>query len=499
MSENVKTENSAGSSLLKLQQAVAQVNYFSTSAIIEFDARNRPAALPGSTARVTVIASPRAIFEKPKTLNDLLEGSNLRYMGPVDEGLKIFADFCKDGKLRCESISAESRSGPFSALEIKKLAIAAWCEIFAVPVPSDNDLNKATADRQDAEKKEAEQGRLQFLEMLRSGPDGVREASLHAGLKFDHVDFQGTDLTSWRASRLTFQSSNFDEALLFKAAFDACDMSQSTFRRARMESVSFKESKFVSCDFSGASFINARSIHGNFAKAIFHDVDFSGARLVEIDLRGADLSSAKLDKSYFSAKCDEETKWPDDFVPRKNEHELQWKGKGKDPRRIRNADAAVPQAPTDFASFLVSLEKNCEKKRLKNVFKMLKTERFQLFAELSSNAVNGIVKSQTDPDLVYSCRLAEGGIFHCCTQNLRACGGLRGELCKHLLVLLIGLTKAGEIDPTAACKWVVESLPQEPKLDKEIATGTFMRYQGKRAGEIDWRPTETIPEDYFTY
>ena len=26
----------------------------------------------------------------------------------------------------------------------------------------------------------------------------------------------------------------------------------------------------------------------------------------------------------------------------------------------------------------------------------------------------------------------------------------------------------------------------------------FLRYKGAEAGEIDWRPTETIPEDYYS-
>jgi hypothetical protein len=28
---------------------------------------------------------------------------------------------------------------------------------------------------------------------------------------------------------------------------------------------------------------------------------------------------------------------------------------------------------------------------------------------------------------------------------------------------------------------------------------TLLMYRGAEAGEIDWRPTETIPEDYFAY
>jgi len=35
-------------------------------------------------------------------------------------------------------------------------------------------------------------------------------------------------------------------------------------------------------------------------------------------------------------------------------------------------------------------------------------------------------------------------------------------------------------------------------LDKDLMSATFLRYKGAEAGEADWRPTETIPEDYDT-
>jgi hypothetical protein len=30
-------------------------------------------------------------------------------------------------------------------------------------------------------------------------------------------------------------------------------------------------------------------------------------------------------------------------------------------------------------------------------------------------------------------------------------------------------------------------------------SATFIRYKGAEAGEVDWRPTETIPEDYYAF
>lgn len=130
---------------------------------------------------------------------------------------------------------------------------------------------------------------------------------------------------------------------------------------------------------------------------------------------------------------------------------------------------------------------------------MLKSESFQLYSDCAPDVVTGIVKSQSNPDLTYACRLSVDGYFSCCTQNLNACGGLRGALCKHILVLIIGLAKSGEIDAVKASQWVLSSRIQKPKLHAELMTETFLKYKGSEAGEIDWRPTETIPEDYYAF
>jgi len=42
---------------------------------------------------------------------------------------------------------------------------------------------------------------------------------------------------------------------------------------------------------------------------------------------------------------------------------------------------------------------------------MLKAEKFQLFAEVKDDSLVGIVKSQSNKDLVYSCRLGADGAF----------------------------------------------------------------------------------------
>jgi hypothetical protein len=65
-------------------------------------------------------------------------------------------------------------------------------------------------------------------------------------------------------------------------------------------------------------------------------------------------------------------------------------------------------------------------------------------------------------------------------------------------VLIVGLAKAGALHPTTAHEWTEASRGKKPELDKEQMAATFLQYKGAEAGEIDWRPTETVPEDFYS-
>jgi hypothetical protein len=152
---------------------------------------------------------------------------------------------------------------------------------------------------------------------------------------------------------------------------------------------------------------------------------------------------------------------------------------------------------SDTASFLKALEVRIEKPKIDKATKMLKASGFKLFNDVTAEHVSGVVKSQTDPDLVYACRLAQDGNHACCTQNLNICGGLRGSICKHMLVLVVGLVQAGELDPTTVDGWIAKSHGVKAAVDKDVMSEVFLKYKGAEAGEVDWRPTETIPEDFY--
>jgi hypothetical protein len=153
----------------------------------------------------------------------------------------------------------------------------------------------------------------------------------------------------------------------------------------------------------------------------------------------------------------------------------------------------------DLPKLIEQLDEATGDGRMDKVLKMLKADRFQLFSEIDPKHLTGVVKSQTDPSLFYACKLDDEGTFMCCTQNLNVCGGLRGKPCKHLLVLVVGLAQAGQADASLLSKWTKATAGKKPVLDKDAMSATFIRYKGAEAGEIDWRPTETLPEDYYAF
>jgi len=182
---------------------------------------------------------------------------------------------------------------------------------------------------------------------------------------------------------------------------------------------------------------------------------------------------------------------------RKLAKEKEEKAKAAEKKKLAKKIEKEVGKVTDVATFLKALELRVDVEKIKKATKMLRAERFQLFNDVTDAHLNGVVKSQTDADLVYACRIEADGKYACCTQNLNICGGLRGSICKHLLVLIIGLVQAGKLDPQTIDEWVAKSLDVKAELNKETMGEIFIRYKGAEAGEVDWRPTETMPEDYY--
>jgi uncharacterized protein YjbI with pentapeptide repeats len=330
-------------------------------------------------------------------------------------------------------------------------AVQALCELFDQPIPDTKDL--ATARK--------------------SAKSSQRETLL-AELRLDGA----ADAWNKRPDIERKTLSNFD----------AADLSGT-----KLAGINFALISAAGANFSGADLRNANLLRTDLTGANFQNVDLEGANLRHADLSGADLSGANLkDVQVLETRYDEDTKLPAGFV-----HSEGWRYVGSAPPPAALTASAPVKETLDFPAFFGKLSSVADAGRIKNAVSMLKAEKFQLFAETADDKVIGVVRSQSSKDRVYACRLTSAGQFECGTQNLRPCGGLQGKVCKHLLVLILGLTKGGAFDSGSAFQWLQLTQRQGPTFDKEVMTATFLRYKGVETGTVDWRPTETVPEDYY--
>jgi hypothetical protein len=146
------------------------------------------------------------------------------------------------------------------------------------------------------------------------------------------------------------------------------------------------------------------------------------------------------------------------------------------------------------------LASKTDEPRMDKAIKMLKADKFQLFSEVTETEVDGVVHSQKiGLDKVYSCRLQSDGGYLCADQTLELCMGMNGYPCKHLMVLMVGLAQGGKLKEETIKSWVSKAVGGGRNIDisTEKLAAVFIKYKGAQAGELDWRPTETIPEDFY--
>jgi hypothetical protein len=354
--------------------------------------------------------------------------------------------------------------------------------------------------------------RDQLLARLRSGAEGVKlwnarkfADRLKAG-SFAQADLSGADLSKIDLSSpfekgdkgLDFQQAVFDNATLIEANLDQSNFGQASFKGADCRQARLRGAQCPFAHFEGASLLQARLrgtvfSNANFTRADLTGADLSYANLCDADLTGATLANVKFDHTRYN----KDTQFPSGFVIGEGLELIE--AVAIQPLTTGRKKSSGPPTPVNRDQFLRQLEKKVDPGRLGRALDMLRADRFHLFSQLDENSLVGVVKSQREPDLVYSCSLDSAGNFSCCNQSLEVCMGLRGALCKHIMVLLVGLVRASHLDHNTALDWVEASLTKRNYLDPDRASTVFLRYKGAEAGEIDWRPTETIPEDFYAF
>lgn len=163
------------------------------------------------------------------------------------------------------------------------------------------------------------------------------------------------------------------------------------------------------------------------------------------------------------------------------------------------ATQGAPKESRGLGDLVLRLRSLTDAGRMKRALKMLQAERFQLYLDVTDEHLVGIVKSQTGASRFYSSRLHADGDYWCCGYDLSECMGLQGRFCKHLIVLALGAVQGGEIDAATVEGWLGAAATRGPKKEEQAASDTILRYRSAEAGELDWRPTETLPEDFYAF
>ena len=120
------------------------------------------------------------------------------------------------------------------------------------------------------------------------------------------------------------------------------------------------------------------------------------------------------------------------------------------------------------------------------------------YTKLDGEHLVGVVRSQSGSGNVYASWLGFDGHYGCAQPDLEDCMGLQGAM----LQAPDGARRrprAHRPDDAGAGAAVDGSdrNGKGPRKNDELCAETFIQYKGAEAGEVDWRPTETIPEDFY--
>ncbi|HXU01306.1 MAG TPA: pentapeptide repeat-containing protein [Polyangia bacterium] len=409
----------------------------------------------------------------PLDLSKVQGGGGSGYSNTVAAAFEAVSGRWLKGRLRPDTLKVSSKGSPVSGKELKDLFLGAWREAMGAEAAESADAAKGKVAPTGKERAAT------LLDLLR-GKGGVEKwNALASAERTPAGGFRGADLANANLAGVDFRDLDFQ-----KAKFDGADLDGAALGASKLAGASF-----AAANMRGAVLRRAVVRGASFRGARLADADFTGTDVRKVDFTDAKLTGADFEEAVF----DETTILPLGFRPPKD---MVWKGKSADPRVAPKSASGAPKV-IDASALMKRLVSQTDKSRFDKALKMLKADRFKLFVEVNDDRLDGVVKSQTDKELVYVCALAADGSYACCSQNLNPCGGLRGALCKHLLVLIIGLVKGGQIEPTRVDGWIAAGRGRAPSLEKDAMARILLRFKGAESGEVDWRPMETVPEDYY--
>jgi hypothetical protein len=309
------------------------------------------------------------------------------------------------------------------------------------------------------------------IELMRVALAGapLRGLELHQGnLSFaalSRADLTGACLTSTQARYAHLDGAALAGATLLDVQLDGADLAG-----ANLTGATFVGS-LHDADLTGAT-LDGAVVRGNL-----HGTCLQGASLRGADLAGCDLTGADLTGADFTGACLDDARM--DAMPATGPF---------------TGRAPPPIGP---GLLLRLLDRHLERDRMERALEMLRAETHQLYSQVDRRSVSGVIRSQSAESKLYLCRLDESGEYCCCDNDFEPCMGTQGRLCKHIILLVVGLVQSGALPFTSAYRWVHAARAHAPGLDMRVVEHALGLYRLAQQGQVDWRPVETIPEDYY--
>jgi len=130
---------------------------------------------------------------------------------------------------------------------------------------------------------------------------------------------------------------------------------------------------------------------------------------------------------------------------------------------------------------------------------MLAGQRNLLMIKVEKDKIVSVVKSQTTDGIEYATCISEKGDYFCCPQDLEYCLGMKGYLCKHIILSLAAACKTSGKLKDDLKKWVQNAQGKHPIINEDLATSLFVESRLPKDARIGWREVEVLPEDMMAF
>jgi uncharacterized protein YjbI with pentapeptide repeats len=299
------------------------------------------------------------------------------------------------------------------------------------------------------------------------------------GCSFRQATFAGLNLLSWQTTDLTADAAIFHRADMLGVSLHGGRFRGTVFVEAGLDHADLSDADLTSADLHGATLYQTNLKGALLAGANLRQADLRGAQLETAALAGADLTAAEYDRT---------TIFPPDFHP----------DRAGMLRRLVAVMPAPAEHPPPETSDLDLLQQQIAhdlgSPEADALFVLAEHGYGVLATEVQAWRVSGVLSEPGNSDRLYCCRLTSEGNFVCGTDKLVLCGRRRRGYCGHLALLLLTLVQRGQLDPLTALDWLHRGYSPQPRPDRPTLAAILTRFTPTSP---DYRPTETLPEDYY--